>query len=146
KQDDALAELQKQVWHQDEPFGDASVVAQWHLFRSVSQTAVKVMLDGQGGDEQLASYLSFFGPHLLSTLRGGGLRAMLAEAKGCKQLHGWTIPKTMHSLLFWFAPRVFNSLADLKRTFIGDRVWMNQEYLKQRDIRLTPSLSLDAET
>ena len=145
-ENDLLAELQKQVWHQDEPFGDPSVIAQWHLFRSVSQTAVKVMLDGQGGDEQLASYPSFFGPHLLSTLRHAGLGSMLAEARGCKELHGWTIPKTIHSLLFWFAPGIFNSLGDLKRSVAGGRAWMNHEYLREHDIQLTPSLRLEAGT
>jgi asparagine synthase (glutamine-hydrolysing) len=119
-QNDALSELPQQVWHQDEPFGGASVVAQWHLFRNVSKAGVKVMLDGQGGDEQLASYHAFFGPHLLSTLRRQGVAPMLQEARACKRLHGWTIPKTMHSLLFWFAPTAFNFLGNLKRTVSGD--------------------------
>ncbi len=139
---DTLAELPEQLWYQDEPFGNASVVAQWHLFQMVSQTPVKVMLDGQGGDEQLASYLAFFGPHLLSILRRQGLSPMWREAKECKRLHGWTIPKTMHSFLFWFAPKTFHFLGDLKRTLSGNRRWMNQAYLNQHDIRLTAELSL----
>jgi asparagine synthase (glutamine-hydrolysing) len=139
--EDALAELSTQLWHQDEPFGDASVVAQWHLFRRVSQSGVKVMLDGQGGDEQLASYLAFFGPHLLSLLRWRGLPSMLQEARDCKRLHGWTMAKTIHSLLFWFAPNVFNLLGHLKRTWSGDRGWMKRGYLDEHHIRLNPGIN-----
>jgi asparagine synthase (glutamine-hydrolysing) len=139
--EDVLAELSTQLWHQDEPFGDASVVAQWHLFRRVSQSGVKVMLDGQGGDEQLGSYLAFFGPHLLSLLRRRGLPSMLQEARDCKRLHGWTMAKTMHSLLFWFAPNVFNFLGHVKKTWSGDRVWMKRAYLDEHDVRLNPGIN-----
>jgi asparagine synthase (glutamine-hydrolysing) len=52
-----LQDLEKLVWHQEEPFGSTSIFAQWSVYKLVGQHDVKVMLDGQGADEQLAGYL-----------------------------------------------------------------------------------------
>lgn len=58
KLDNFCQDIKKIVWHQDEPFGSTSIFAQWSVFKLVHQHGVKVMLDGQGADEQLAGYLS----------------------------------------------------------------------------------------
>jgi asparagine synthase (glutamine-hydrolysing) len=47
------------VRHQDEPFGSASIVAQWFVFAAARREGLKVMLDGQGADEYLAGYLGY---------------------------------------------------------------------------------------
>ncbi len=44
------------TWRQDEPFGSTSMYAQWCVFEEAKRQGVKVMLDGQGADEQLAGY------------------------------------------------------------------------------------------
>lgn len=59
--------LERVVWHQDEPFGSTSIFAQWHVFGLAARNGVRVMLDGQGADEQLAGYASFY-PARFSTL------------------------------------------------------------------------------
>jgi asparagine synthase (glutamine-hydrolysing) len=46
---------------QDEPFGSASIVAQWFVFREAKRKGMKVMLDGQGADETLGGYHFNFG-------------------------------------------------------------------------------------
>jgi asparagine synthase (glutamine-hydrolysing) len=55
RQDDLFGALDRLVWHHDAPLGTTSVFAQWELFREARRSGVVVMLDGQGGDEQLAS-------------------------------------------------------------------------------------------
>ena len=45
---------------QDEPFSSASVVAQWFVFQRAKQNGMTVMLDGQGADEILAGYHTYF--------------------------------------------------------------------------------------
>ena len=82
------------TWHQDEPFGSTSIYAQWHVFRLAAEHNVKVMLDGQGADEQLAGYHVFYTARfgsLIRTLRLGRLASEMAEvrrvhAMGAKQL------------------------------------------------------------
>jgi asparagine synthase (glutamine-hydrolysing) len=44
---------------QDEPFGTASIVAQWLVFEAAAHAGLKVMLDGQGADEVLGGYHAY---------------------------------------------------------------------------------------
>lgn len=53
---DLFRDLDRITWHQDEPFGSTSIFAQWSVFALAADAKVKVMLDGQGADEQLAGY------------------------------------------------------------------------------------------
>lgn len=56
---DLWSRLDDVIYAQDEPFSSASICAQHELFRCVSNTDVKVVLDGQGADEVLGGYESF---------------------------------------------------------------------------------------
>lgn len=105
KPEAALATLEQMIWHQDEPVNNASVFSQSTLFAAVKAAGVKVMLDGQGGDEQLASYPQFFGPHLLGMLARGQFAGAAHETRRFRELHGWTLKDTAKSLLFWFGPQ-----------------------------------------
>jgi asparagine synthase (glutamine-hydrolysing) len=52
----------KLCYHQDEPFGSASIFAQWEVMSSARQHNVTVLLDGQGADEILAGYHGYYTP------------------------------------------------------------------------------------
>ena len=56
----SMAELERDinelVWHQDEPFGSTSIFAEWCIYKQAGAEGLKVMLGGQGADEQLAGY------------------------------------------------------------------------------------------
>ncbi|MEQ8924676.1 MAG: asparagine synthase (glutamine-hydrolyzing) [Fulvivirga sp.] len=51
-----IEELDDLMWHMDEPFGSTSQFSQWSVFKGAADAGLKVMLDGQGADEQLAGY------------------------------------------------------------------------------------------
>jgi asparagine synthase (glutamine-hydrolysing) len=51
---------EKITWHQDEPYGSTSIYSQWCVFDEAGKQSIKVMLDGQGADEQLAGYHGSF--------------------------------------------------------------------------------------
>jgi asparagine synthase (glutamine-hydrolysing) len=57
-------DLDKLTYHQDEPYTGATVFAQWCVFKKIHETGIKVVLDGQGSDEILLGYFSFFPFHL----------------------------------------------------------------------------------
>lgn len=57
---DLWASFERLMWHQDEPFGDTSVFAQWSVMRQARQAGIPVLLDGQGADETLCGYLKFY--------------------------------------------------------------------------------------
>lgn len=52
--------IDKIIWHQDEPVWSTSMYAQWEVFRLAKENDVKVILDGQGADELLAGYANMF--------------------------------------------------------------------------------------
>jgi asparagine synthase (glutamine-hydrolysing) len=68
------------AWHQDMPFSGLSFYAQWRVMRAAKETGVKVMLDGQGGDEVFGGYAKFRYAYLASLLRAGRLGTMAREA------------------------------------------------------------------
>jgi asparagine synthase (glutamine-hydrolysing) len=83
--DELAGDLPAIVAAQDEPFGSTSIAAGWYVMRAASRAGVRVMLDGQGGDEALAGYRAHLGFHLADLLadrRLGELRAQLAGFHG----------------------------------------------------------------
>jgi asparagine synthase (glutamine-hydrolysing) len=51
-----LRDLDKLLWHQDEPFTSTSIFAGWCVYGLARQQGVTVTLDGQGADEMLGGY------------------------------------------------------------------------------------------
>ncbi|MEW6667484.1 MAG: asparagine synthase (glutamine-hydrolyzing) [Thermodesulfobacteriota bacterium] len=59
--------LGRMIWHQDEPGSAYGIYPQWKVMEAASGH-VRVLLDGQGGDELLGGY-TYFLPHYLKTLK-----------------------------------------------------------------------------
>jgi asparagine synthase (glutamine-hydrolysing) len=57
--DEFFEELEKFVFHQEEPFVSTGPYAQWCVMRDVARK-VKVVIDGQGADELMAGYTPYF--------------------------------------------------------------------------------------
>jgi asparagine synthase (glutamine-hydrolysing) len=70
----------RMAWHQDMPFSGLSFYAQWRVMRAAKEAGVKVLLDGQGGDEVFGGYAKFRYAYLASLLRGGRLGTLASEA------------------------------------------------------------------
>lgn len=58
--DDMVQDWEKLCHHQEEPFGSASIYAQYKVYQLAKQHHVKVLLDGQGADETLAGYHKYY--------------------------------------------------------------------------------------
>ena len=69
------------IWHMDEPFGSTSIYAQWNVFKAAQDCQLKVMLDGQGADEQLAGYTNFYMVMFADCLKKGQIKKFLKERK-----------------------------------------------------------------
>ncbi|MBN1899030.1 MAG: asparagine synthase, partial [Spirochaetes bacterium] len=69
-------ELTKLKFHQDEPFGSTSMFAQYKVTQLASGY-VKVLLDGQGGDEIFAGYPGYDAVYLADRLRSMDLKGMI---------------------------------------------------------------------
>ncbi|MCS7027403.1 MAG: asparagine synthase (glutamine-hydrolyzing) [Bacteroidia bacterium] len=59
-----IKNIDKINYHQEEPYGSASIAAQYEVMQMVKQQQVTVLLDGQGADEMLAGYTPLWQTYL----------------------------------------------------------------------------------
>jgi len=71
-------EIENLVYYQDEPFPSTSLYAQWKVM-NIASSKVKVLLDGQGGDELLAGYVTHFRIYFSQLLRERKLLTLIKE-------------------------------------------------------------------
>lgn len=84
-----LSVAERLTWHQDEPHYNTSMYAQWCVFEEARRQSIKVMLDGQGADEQLAGYHhDAFRIHTGALLRRGDIMGAGRILLERRQWHG----------------------------------------------------------
>ncbi len=82
-----IDDLEKICYYQEEPFGSASILAQWKVMQLAKLENVTVLLDGQGADEILAGYVHFFRPYF-TELYLHDPKQLKQELKKYKELRG----------------------------------------------------------
>jgi asparagine synthase (glutamine-hydrolysing) len=82
------SDLERVVWHQDQPFASLSVYAQWAVMRLVRDNQVTVLLDGQGADETVAGYHFYFAALFRELVNKGRWLDLVRELHGYARLHG----------------------------------------------------------
>ena len=91
---DYFAEVfDKVCFHQDEPFGSASIVAQYAVMELAKKHEVTVLLDGQGADEQLAGYVPYYSLYL-DQLNFTNKKLFRSELVAYQKFHGELFPYT----------------------------------------------------
>lgn len=71
KYEDFLAEHEQMLMNQAEPVGSPSVFMQFFVMKKARECGIKVMFDGQGGDETLLGYERYYVTYLLFLLKSG---------------------------------------------------------------------------
>jgi asparagine synthase (glutamine-hydrolysing) len=79
--DELLEDLSDVVAAQGEPFGSASIYAQWRVMRTAREAGITVLLDGQGADELFGGYPSAIGWALRAQGVGAAMRGLLSRAE-----------------------------------------------------------------
>jgi len=78
--DIVLSTLNDVIYHNDEPFGSLSVVAQYNILKRIKEeTDIVVILSGQGGDEILMGYLKYFFFNLKELIKQKSLVSAFAQ-------------------------------------------------------------------
>ena len=62
--EEMIKKMDDVIRSQDEPLLSASLIAQYFVFKAAKKNNIKVMLDGQGADELLAGYGTYYLPYL----------------------------------------------------------------------------------
>jgi asparagine synthase (glutamine-hydrolysing) len=83
-----LADLDRLIEIQAEPFGGTSIYAQYRVFRLARETGIKVMLDGQGADELFAGYRTYLPYRIGGLLASGRLLAAVRLLGALSSLPG----------------------------------------------------------
>lgn len=81
-----LNDIEELVYAQDIPLFSTSTYAQFRVMKKVKETGVKVVLDGQGGDELFGGYLPYHINHWMDDLRSGNVARLIRELKSFDSL------------------------------------------------------------
>jgi asparagine synthase (glutamine-hydrolysing) len=130
KADDVFQKASDITWHQDEPFGSTSLLAQWLVFDEARRAGVKVMLDGQGADEQLAGYHSGFDHHLAAMARRGDLIGVARTARARRALHGASIPTQLLRMIAPLLPDALAPIARRRRQAMTQHDWLGSDLIR----------------
>ncbi|MGE5403245.1 MAG: asparagine synthase (glutamine-hydrolyzing) [Candidatus Doudnabacteria bacterium] len=123
------------VWYQDEPFASTSIYAQWRVFKLANEANVKVMLDGQGADEQLAGYDDFYGPRLIELLKAFKIMSILREIRQTKINRGFSELYILEYVANFLLPSfITRPLKKAMKIYNVRPVWINMEILKAQPI------------
>lgn len=78
---DLINDLHDLIWTQEEPFGSLSIYGQYKVMQLAHKNGMKVLLDGQGGDELLAGYSKYYKYYLLECLMNLEFKEFIRTAK-----------------------------------------------------------------
>lgn len=84
---------------QGEPFGSSSIYAQFLVMRLAHVHGIKVMLDGQGGDELFGGYRLFLAARIAELLRGGRVRDAMSLAVAASRQPDVRLPGLVYNVL-----------------------------------------------
>ncbi|MFZ5973681.1 MAG: asparagine synthase (glutamine-hydrolyzing) [Bacteroidota bacterium] len=86
--EDFKAEIGRFVWHHDEPVGSFAHYAGFVLARLIASQRIKVVLNGQGGDEILGGYWQQYNAYLLHSAKRFKLWQLIGHLAGALMPQG----------------------------------------------------------
>ena len=120
--DDFVACMEDVVAAQEEPFGSASIVMQYQVMRAAAANGVKVLLDGQGGDEVFMGYERYFVAHLRHVLGQGHLWKAMSDIRAMNRNNALMDISTFAKYLVYFSsPHIRSRRIRNRSWFLRDR-------------------------
>jgi asparagine synthase (glutamine-hydrolysing) len=108
--DDLYPTIGRLIWHNDEPSSSYGMYSQWQVMKLASEHGVKVILNGQGGDELLAGYQRYVPTYLRELLRQGRFRTFAREARASEHLHDSSARESIKQALYPMVPAFLREL------------------------------------
>lgn len=121
-------ELDRLVWHQDEPFVSTSIYAQWTVFKTASEQGVTVMLDGQGADEVFGGYRGFFGAALAGHVRRRAFGAWLVDVRALRLTAGFSLLRSVGYTLAYLFPGAARLIGKFDNRSFSDLSWIAEAH------------------
>jgi asparagine synthase (glutamine-hydrolysing) len=128
--DDVFARASDITWHQDEPFGSTSIFAQWCVFEEARRAGIKVMLDGQGADEQLAGYHSSFSYYMSDLIRRNQWLMVVRTIGERTRMHGVPVSEQVQRFIVPLLPPALAARLRRQRQAVAFHDWLGSEVLR----------------
>lgn len=134
-----IYDIEKLIYHHEEPFESASVYAQYKVYALAKEHGVTVLLDGQGADETLAGYHKYYHWYWQEMIAKHHFAAARKEIKATRALAintHWSmsnyaaayLPGLTAKRLMKKAYQQQKSLADLNKDFLSSCLEEAQVY------------------
>ena len=134
---DLLRSIDSLIWHQDEPFPSVRLFSQWNVMKLAKEHGVKVLLDGQGGDELLAGYHFFFQSYFEYLMQTLQFKKLIDEIKSCSILHNHSKYSIIKELLKFVTP---NRILEARRHILKKKInkrdtysWINEDFFEHNE-------------
>ena len=114
-----ITDLEKLSWHQEEPYGSASIYAQYCVMRLAKEQNTTVLLDGQGADEILAGYHHYYLPFFKGIKNETGYKKQLAsynELHSMNPINGIT-KKSLGDIVRGISPSLVKPVKKLRNSY-----------------------------
>lgn len=128
KAGELLTDLDSLHYHQEEVCGSASVFAQWKVMSLAKEQEVTVLLDGQGADEYLGGYHSYY-PDYFRKLKGESTEVYQSELRAYKDLFGKPFKYSIYDKLLNINPKLYNSFRDIYASIITPK-YLAADFIK----------------
>ncbi|MFH1550212.1 MAG: asparagine synthase C-terminal domain-containing protein [Planctomycetota bacterium] len=120
-------DIMKEIsWYQDEPTAGPGVYSQWHVMKE-AHGVVKVLLDGQGGDELLAGYFPYYHHYAASMWQDvkrrkslGMLRRFIRENRKIREKYPQH--NAIRAFLYPLAPKILRRVYRKLKSMRGPRL------------------------
>jgi len=83
--EELMHDLEELVYYQDIPFGSTSIYAQYRVMELAKENGVKVLLDGQGGDELFGGYHVYYKVYLAELIKNYQFSTFFSELKHIRE-------------------------------------------------------------
>ena len=130
-------DLRKVLWFQDEPVHTMTAVVGYQLMRLAASHGIRVVLNGQGADETIGGYSSYFQDYWVSLLQQGRVGAAWQAVTAYTEAHGGNSRTRMTAAvsrcLSWEMYRIgrYRTWAQTRRqTRIRQNPWFSRDLTK----------------
>jgi asparagine synthase (glutamine-hydrolysing) len=131
-----LADLDRLIEIQAEPFGGTSIYAQYRVFRLAGGAGIKVMLDGQGADELFAGYRYYLADRIAGLLSRGRVLSAARLLREVASLPGATPGGVFARAVGHALPAAAQGWARRLTRHRLVPAWLDGHWLRERDVRL----------
>lgn len=127
-------DLDKIIWHQDEPFISTSIFAQWCVFELAKSKDTIVILDGQGADEILCGYHGYFGAFLAEKIKNLKFSSWVKSINKIKERSGISYYKQVGYTLAYLFPGLIKYFGKFDNKSYSNSNWLNPNVVKYNKI------------